>query len=95
MAEPRHFVAESYTHDDAAAATARAARAVAALRRRGRSIRHVWSLAAPDEELCLHLFETDSAALVAEVAVEAELAFDRVWPAVPIGPPDEHERRTQ
>ncbi len=90
MPEPRHFVAESYARGEAAESSARAARAAAALTRRGRPIRHVWSLAAPEEELCLHLFEAGSPELVAEVAVEARLAFDRIWPAVPLTP---HERR--
>ncbi len=92
MAEPTHFVAESYEGDDAASASARAAHAAAVLARRGRPIRHLWSLAAPEEELCLHLFEAGSAELVAELAAEAALAFDRVWPAVPLTP---SERRPE
>lgn len=84
MDRPSHFVAESYERNDAAGASARAARAVEALRRRGRPIRHVWSLAAPEDEVCLHLFEAGSPELVAEVAAEAELSFDRVWPAIPL-----------
>lgn len=84
MDEPRHFVAESYEHGDPARASVRAARAAVALRRRGRRIRHVWSLAAPEEDLCLHLFEACSGDVVAELATEAALAFDRIWVAVPL-----------
>lgn len=88
MDEPTHYVAESYVaaSDAAGGATDRAAAAAAALSRRGRAVRHVLSIAAPEEELCLHLFEAASRELVAEVAAEAELAFDRVWAAIPLTP---------
>jgi hypothetical protein len=86
MDEPRHFVAESYERHDAARASSCAAAAAAAANRRGTPVRLVWSLAAPDEELCLHLFEAPSPEVVAEIGVEAGLAFDRVWAAVPLMP---------
>jgi len=63
--------------------------AAAALAGRGKAIRHVWSLAAPDEELCLHLFETSSPELVRELSEEASLPFDRIWPAIPLEPSSE------
>lgn len=86
MQTPTHYVAESYQRGNAEHASARARRAAVALAGRGKAIRHVWSLSAPQEELCLHLFETSSAELVVELGREASLPFDRIWPAVPVAP---------
>jgi hypothetical protein len=50
----------------------------------GRAVGHVRSTFLPEDEVCLHLFEADSPALVEEVSRQAGVAFERIVEAVPI-----------
>ncbi|MGH3003962.1 MAG: hypothetical protein ACRDM1_15085 [Gaiellaceae bacterium] len=82
-----HFVAEAYEPTDATQATADLQQAAGELRAQGRTVRHLLSLLAPEEQVCLHLVEAGSADLVAELGSRAAIRFDRVWPAVYLDPP--------
>jgi len=84
----RYFVGEAYQPDGADAAAGSASDAAAALAGEGRTVRHLWSLFDPEDELCLHLFEADSAETVAELGRRAATPFDRVWAAVRLGEAD-------
>jgi len=65
-----------------AAATARARRAAADLRRGGTSIRLLRAFFLPEDELCFCLYEAGSLELVAEAGRLAELAVGRIQQAV-------------
>jgi hypothetical protein len=80
------YLVESYLpHGRAAeleAAAARARGAARALSAQGRPVRYLRSALLPGDELCLHLFEADSAALVSEASELAGITAERVVQAV-------------
>ncbi|MDP8929712.1 MAG: DUF4242 domain-containing protein, partial [Actinomycetota bacterium] len=59
-----------------AAARARAAADQAA--RAGTPVRYVRSIFVPEDEICFHVYEAESAALVGETVTAAELGFERI-----------------
>ena len=80
------FVAEQYvSRSDAAAAeraTCAARGAAAQLTREGTRVRLVHAIFIPEDETCMHVYETDSAETVRRVACLAALCFERVAEAV-------------
>jgi hypothetical protein len=80
------YMVESYVphgrSEELEAAGARARGAARALSAEGKSVRYLRSALLPGDELCLHLFEADSAALVGEASELAGIAAERVVEAV-------------
>jgi hypothetical protein len=80
------YLVESYLphgrSEELEAAGARARGAARALSAEGKRVRYVRSALLPGDELCLHLFEADSAALVGEASELAGIAAERVVEAV-------------
>lgn len=80
------FVAEQYlsrTDEGAAERAASAARGAAAqLTREGAPVRLVRAIFIPEDETCIHLYETDRIETVRRVASRAALCFERVSEAV-------------
>jgi hypothetical protein len=80
------YLVESYLphgrSDELPAAAARARGAARALSDEGKRVRYVRSALLPGDELCLHLFEADSPALVSEVSELAGITAERVVEAV-------------
>jgi hypothetical protein len=68
------YLVESYLPQ----ARANAAATVAALAAGGAGARHRWSLVLADEDLCLHVLEGPSAAVVREATVRAALRCQRI-----------------
>jgi hypothetical protein len=66
---------------------ARARLVSSAMAAEGTPVRHVRSAFLPDDEVCLHLFEADSAELAGEAGRRAGIAVDRVVHALPIDSP--------
>jgi hypothetical protein len=46
--------------------------------------RHRWSLLLPEEEICFHVLDGESAEAVRELVVRAGLRCDRITEAVPV-----------
>jgi Nickel responsive protein SCO4226-like len=63
-------------------AAARVRLAAEALAVEGTPIRYLRSTFLPDDEICLHLLEADSAALVSEAGRRAGIVFERVLETV-------------
>ena len=85
MASGRVFIVESYVPargDRFAAESAQVARAAAALRAAGRSVRLAASLYVPGDELSLHVLDAVAARDAEDAAREAGLAFERVLEAL-------------
>ena len=59
-------------------------RATESLTAEGTRVRHLRSTFVPDDELCLHLLEADSAAMVGEASRRAAIEPARVLQAVPV-----------
>jgi hypothetical protein len=80
------YLVESYLphgrSEELEAAAARARSAARALSADGRRVRYLRSALLPGDELCLHLFEADSAAVVGEASELAGIAAERVVEAV-------------
>jgi Protein of unknown function (DUF4242) len=80
------YLVESYlqhgSSKELGAAAARASGAARALSAEGRHVRYLRSVLLPGDELCLHLFEADSAALVSEASELAGITAERVVEAV-------------
>jgi hypothetical protein len=70
------------------AAVDRLRRATESLTAEGTRVRHLRSAFVPDDELCLHLLEADSAAMVDEASRRAAIEPARVVQAVPVTPTD-------
>jgi hypothetical protein len=66
-------------------AAARARRAAQGLWAEGKRVRYLRSALLPGDELCLHLFEADSATLVSEASERAGISPERVVETV-LGP---------
>lgn len=80
------YLVESYLphggSEELGATSARACRAARALSVGGRRVRYLRSALLPGDELCLHMFEADSAALVSEASELAGITAERVVEAV-------------
>jgi hypothetical protein len=80
------YVVEAYVParggSEVADAARRAGDAALALTTEGRPIRFVRSTFLPTDEVCLLVFEADSAALVGEATERAAIAFERIIEAV-------------
>ena len=85
-----HWLAEGYlpraAADDVAAIAERVRGAAESLGREGVPVRYVQTAFLPEDEVCLHLFESRAAADVAETLRRAALAVDRIVQARPGGP---------
>jgi hypothetical protein len=83
------YLVESYHPQERSAAlpeeAARARRAAQGLWAEGKRIRYVRSALLPGDELCLHLFEADSASLVSQASERAGISPERVVETV-LGP---------
>jgi hypothetical protein len=66
------------------AEVSRLRRATESLTAEGTRIRHMRSTFLPDDELCLHLLEAESAETVGEASRRAAIEPARVIPAVPV-----------
>lgn len=80
------FIAEGVLVEPLAPVIERTRRAAAALSGEGRRIRYLRTIVVPEDELCLHVFEADSAETVHELGRRAEEPFDRVVVATQISP---------
>jgi hypothetical protein len=82
------YLIESYLprsrSDELRAAVSRLRRATEALATEGVRVRHLRSTFLPDDELCLHLLEADSAETVGEASRRAAIEPARVVPALPV-----------
>jgi hypothetical protein len=80
------YLVESYLpqgrSEELEAAVDRARRAAVALSARGSRVRYLRSALVSVDELCLHLFEADSAALVCEAIELAGITAERIAEAV-------------
>jgi hypothetical protein len=80
------YLVESYLPrggaEELEAAAVRASGAARALSLQGRRVRYLRSALLPGDELCLHLFEADSAALVSAASELAGITAERVVEAV-------------
>ena len=63
-------------------------RATASLRAEGTQARHLRSAFVPDDELCLHLIEAETAATVGEASRRAAIEPARVVQALSVAPSD-------
>jgi hypothetical protein len=63
-------------------------RATESLTAEGARVRHLRSTFVPQDELCLHLLEADTAATVGEASRRAAIEPARVLQAVPVVPSD-------
>jgi len=70
------------------AEVSRLQRATDSLMAEGVRVRHVRSTFLPEDELCLHLVEAESAATVGEASRRAAIEPARVVPALPVAPSD-------
>src|SRR5687767_12962699 len=70
------------------AAVDRLRRATESLSAEGTQVRHLRSTFVPNDEICLHLLEADSAALVGEASRRAAIEPARVVQALPVAPSD-------
>lgn len=83
------YLAESYVPrsgaalDDAIARVRLAAKEIAA---GGVRLRHVRSTFVPEDEICFHVFEAESALVIDEVGRRAGLAFEHIVEAMPVAP---------
>jgi hypothetical protein len=63
-------------------------RAAMSLTAEGAQVRHLRSTFVPSDEICLHLLEAESAAMVGEASRRAAIEPARVLQAVPVAPTD-------
>lgn len=77
------------TREDVVAAAARAEDAARRMSSEGTVVRYVGSTFVPEDESCLCLFDGPSAEAVAEANRRAGFAFERVVPALTLGPSGE------
>ena len=84
-----NYLVESYAPrsgaglDESIARVRLAAKEIAA---EGVGLRHVRSTFVPEDEICFHVFEAESVAVIDEVGRRAGLPFERVAEAMPITP---------
>ena len=70
------------------AVVSRLRRATESLTAEGMPVEHLRSTFLPNDELCLHLLEAESAAMVGEASRRAAIEPARVVPALPVVPAD-------
>lgn len=79
---PAHYLMESYLPRtqllERAETIARVRRAARAVSARGTPVRHVRSLFIPTDESCFHVFESGSPEAVRELALHADLEYERI-----------------
>jgi hypothetical protein len=95
-AMPSYLVESYHPRGHPAALPAEAARARSAaqgLWAEGKRIRYLRSALLPGDELCLHLFEADSAGLVSQASERAGISPERVVETV-LGP-DSHSQQSK
>ena len=63
-------------------------RATESLTAEGTRVRHLRSTFVPNDEICLHLLEAESAAMVSEASRRAAIEPARVVQALPVAPTD-------
>jgi hypothetical protein len=84
------YLIESYLprtrSGELAAEVGRLRRATETLTAEGERVRHLRSTFLPDDELCLHLLEAESAATVGEASRRAAIKPARVMQAVSVAP---------
>ena len=88
LVESYHPLARS---EELLEAAARARRAAQGLLAEGKRVRYLRSALLVGDELCLHLFEADSASLVSEASERAGLSAERVVETV-LGPDSRHRQ---
>jgi hypothetical protein len=84
-----NYLVESYASRSGAALdeeVARVRRAARELAAEGVVLRHVRSTFVPEDEICFHVFEAESVAVIDEVGRRAGLAFERVVEAMTVAP---------
>ena len=84
-----NYLVESYAPRSGAAldeSIARVRLAAKEIAAESAGLRHVRSTFVPEDEICFHVFEAESAAVIDEVGRRAGLPFERVAEAVPITP---------
>ena len=84
-----NYLAESYERRSGACldkAIARVRLAVKEMAAEGIGLRYVRSTFVPEDEICFHVFEAESAAVIDEVSRRAGLPFEHVVEAMPITP---------
>jgi hypothetical protein len=82
----RSFVVEGYLGRHETATLEALVGQAAAVAERSAWIRHLGSLVLPDDEICLHVFEAPSLAMLAGASSAAELAHERIVETVWIPP---------
>jgi len=86
------YLIESYLprsrYDELPAVVSRLRHAAETLAAEGTRVRHLRSTFVPNDELCLHLLEAESAATVGEASRRAAIEPARVVQALPVAPTD-------
>jgi hypothetical protein len=61
----------------------------------GKHVRYLSTIFIPQDEICFHLYEAQAAALVDEASVRAQIAYERIVPAVSVdrGNSNAHKER--
>lgn len=88
---PKYMVERSlpgFTHEQVSAAAARAKSTTAQMTEEGTPVRYLRSTFVPGEDKCFCLFEGESAELVEQANIRAELPFERVIEAVHVASED-------
>jgi hypothetical protein len=79
---PAHYLMESYLPrtqiPERAETIARVRRAARAVSARGTPVRHIRSLFIPADESWFHIFESGSPQTVRELALQADLEYERI-----------------
>jgi hypothetical protein len=84
-----NYLVESYAPRSGAAldeSIARVQLAAKQIAAEGLVLRHIRSTFVPEDEICFHVFEAESPAVVDEVGRRAGLPFERVVEAMPVTP---------
>ena len=84
-----NYLVESYAPRSGAAldeSIARVRLAAKEIAAEGIGLRHVRSTFVPEDEICFHVFEAESPAVVDEVGRRAGLPFEHVVEAMPVTP---------
>ena len=90
----RKYICELYLAGPLDLAATKARRAANELARDGRAVRYLRTIGVPGDQLCLHVFEADSAEALEEVGRRAETPFDRVVEASEVAFPTSERRRS-
>jgi hypothetical protein len=96
MSDPqplRQYICELYFTGPFELAASKARRAAGEVAGDGRGVRYLRTIGVPGDELCLHVFEAESAAALEEVGRRAGTPFDRVVEANDVAVPMSERRR--